>query len=106
MRDEVIVTVMVATKGTTWNPKLLSWNGETEFKKKAEYGITLENTIDQLFEHYGLDTTELPKILIGIEDSGKILIAKYRLEVDPLSLLEFLISEEGRESGLELIDLD
>ena len=103
---EVIVLVTVATKGTDKNPKLLSWNGETEFKKKAEYGTTVEDTVDQIFELYGLDTTELPKILVGIVDDGKTLIIKYRLETDPLSLLEFLISEEGRESGLELVDLD
>lgn len=104
MRD-VFVIVIVATM-TDGNPKLLAWNGESEFKKKAEYGITVENTVDQIFEFYGLDTTELPKVLVGVDDDGKTLAVKYRLEVDPLSLLEFLISEEGRESGLELKDLD
>jgi hypothetical protein len=66
----------------------------------------LAECIDRIFEELGLDTTELEKILDGVEEGDQTVFLQYRLETDPLSLLEFLISEEGRDSGLELIDLD
>jgi hypothetical protein len=66
----------------------------------------LAECIDRIFGELGLDTTELEKVLDGVEEEDQTIFLKYHLETDPLSLLEFLISEEGRDSGLELIDLD
>ena len=67
----------------------------------------MRDSVDHTFEYYGLDTTDLEKILIKIDDESEpgCLNAWYRLEVDPISLLEFLVGE-GRDSGLELIDIE
>lgn len=96
----------VVTTGKNGKARFLGWKGDIEFGRVVIPGETVLDCINRTFEIYGLDTTDLDKIIEGLEDDGKQLIVKYRLEVDPLSLLEFLISEEGRDSGLELIDLD
>ncbi len=96
----------VVTTGENGKARFLGWKGDIEFSRIVMSGETILDCINRTFENYGLDTTDLDKIVEGLEDDGEQLIIKYRLEVDPLSLLEFLIGEEGRNSGLELIDLD
>lgn len=96
----------VVTTEKNGKTRFLGWKGDIEFGRVVIPGETVLDCINRTFETYGLDTTDLDKIIEGLEDDGKQLIVKYRLEVDPLSLLEFLISEEGRDSGLELIDLE
>ena len=96
----------VVTTEKNGKTRFLGWKGDIELGRVVIPGETVLDCINRTFETYGLDTTDLDKIIEGLEDDGKQLIVKYRLEVDPLSLLEFLISEEGKESGLELIDLE
>lgn len=103
---KVVVKVKMATRGTDGKPKYLGKNGETMFSSEVGSKEKLEECIDRIFGELGLDTTELEKMLDGVEEEDQTIILMYHLETDPLSLLEFLISEEGRESGLELIDLD
>lgn len=103
---QVLVRVKMATRGTDGKPKYLGKNGETIFCSEVSSEEKLGECIDRVFRELGLDTAELEKVLDGIEEEDQTIILMYHLETDPLSLLEFLISEEGRDSGLELIDLD
>lgn len=103
---QVIVNVKIVTRGTNGKPKYLGKNGETIFKSEVGPKELLADCIDHIFRELGLDTTELEKVLDGVEEKDQTIFLKYHLETDPLSLLEFLISEEGRDSGLELIDSD
>ena len=103
---KVVVKVKMATRGTDGKPKYLEKNGEIIFSSEVGSKEKLEECIDRIFGELGLDTTELEKVLEGVEEEGQTIFLQYHLETDPLSLLEFLISEEGRNSGLELIDLD
>jgi len=100
----IYVSTEVVTAGKDGNPKWLEHNGEIEFGKEVIGEETVLTCIDHTFEQLGLDTTEVPKTIIGLEDDGEFLKLKYRMEIDPMSLLEFLISEEGKKSGLGLIE--
>lgn len=106
IKRDIQTKCRVVTTGKNGKARFLGWKGDIEFSRIVMSGETVLDCINRTFENYGLDTTDLDKIVEGLEDDGEQLIIKYRLEVDPLSLLEFLISEEGRESGLELVDLD
>ena len=99
----------VVVKGGDGKPKYLS-HGEkiVTFGREVEDQETIEESVNRTFEPYGLDTSDIEKTLLKVEEEKDPFHINvwYRLEVDPLSLLEFLISEGGRNSGLELIDLD
>ena len=99
---KIITRAEVVTKGKNGKPRYLEWCGKKIFSRELLPGETIIECIDHGFEMYGLDTTDIPKSLKELEDDGETLIIKYYLEVDPLSLLEFLISEEGKISGLSL----
>ena len=103
---KVVVKVKMVTRGTTGKPKYLGLKGETVFESEIGPKEMLSECIDRIFGELGLDTTDLEKVLDGVEEEDQTIFLQYHLETDPLSLLEFLISEEGRDSGLELIDLD
>lgn len=103
---KVVVKVKMATRGTDEKPKYLGLKGEAVFESEVGPKEKLAECIDRIFGELGLDTTELEKVLEGVEEENQIIFLQYHLETDPLSLLEFLISEEGRNSGLELLDLD
>ena len=99
----------VVVKGGNGKPKYLSQGeGVVNFRREVEDQESLEESVNLTFEEFGLDTTDIDKTLLKVEEEKDPYFVNvwYRLEVDPLSLLEFLISEEGRNSGLELIDLD
>ena len=103
---KVVVKVKMATRGTDGKPKFLGLKGEVVFNSEVGSEEKLGECIDRIFGELGLDTTELEKVLEGVEEEDQTIFLQYHLETDPISLLEFLISEEGRDSGLELIDLD
>jgi len=103
---KVVVKVKMATRGTDGKPKYLGLKGKAVFESEVGPKEMLAECIDHIFGELGLDTTELEKVLEGVEEEDQTIFLQYHLETDPLSLLEFLISEEGRNSGLELIDLD
>jgi hypothetical protein len=104
---KVVTISQVVVMGGDGKPKFLSHNKETEFKREVAENEMMRDSIDHTFEHYGLDTTDLEKILVKVDDESEpgCLNVWYRLEVDPISLLEFLVGE-GRNSGLELIDIE
>jgi hypothetical protein len=104
---KVVTISQVVVMGGDGKPKFLSHNKETEFKREVAENETMRDSVDHTFEHYGLDTTDLEKILVKVDDESEqgCLNVWYRLEVDPISLLEFLVGE-GRNSGLELIDIE
>ena len=103
----VVTISQVVVMGGDGKPKFLSHNKETEFKREVAENEIMRDSVDHTFEHYGLDTTDLEKILVKVDDESEpgCLNVWYRLEVDPISLLEFLVGE-GRNSGLELIDIE
>ena len=103
---QVVVKVKMATRGADGKPKFLGLKGGVVFNSEVGSEEKLGECIDRVFGELGLDTTELEKVLDGVEEEDQTIFLQYHLETDPLSLLEFLISEEGRNSGLELIDLD
>ena len=103
---QVVVKVKMATRGTDGKPKFLGLKGEIVFSSEVGPKEKLGECIDRIFGELRLDTTELEKVLEGVEEEDQTIFLQYHLETDPLSLLEFFISEEGRDSGLELIDLD
>ena len=103
---KVVVKVKMATRGADGKPKFLGLKGDVVFNSEVGPKEMLTECIDRIFGELGLDTTELEKVLEGVEEEDQTIFLQYHLETDPLSLLEFLISEEGRDSGLELIDLD
>ena len=106
IKREIITVSRVATTGKSGNIRLLGWNRDTEFCRIVMSGETVLDCVNRTFEIYGLDTTDIDKIVECLEDDGERITIRYRLEVDPLSILEFLVSDEGRISGLELIDLE
>ena len=93
----------VVIAGKNKKARFLGWHGKTEFSRNVMSGETITDCINRTFEDYGLDTSDIDKVIEGLEDDGEQVIIRYRLEVDPLSLLEFLVSDEGRNSGLELL---
>ena len=104
---KVVTISQVVVMGGDGKPKFLSHNKETGFKREVAENEMMRDSVDHTFEHYGLDTTDLEKILVKVDDESEpgCLNVWYRLEVDPISLLEFLVGE-GRNSGLELIDIE
>ena len=104
---KVVTISQVVVMGGDGKPKFLSHNKETKFKREVAENEMMRDSVDHTFEHYGLDTTDLEKILVKVDDESEpgCLNVWYRLEVDPISLLEFLVGE-GRNSGLELIDIE
>jgi DNA helicase TIP49 (TBP-interacting protein) len=102
---KVVIKVKMATRGADGKTKFLGLKGSTVFESEVGQKEMLAECIDRIFGELGLDTTELEKVLDGVEEEDQTIFLQYHLETDPLSLLEFLISEEGRDSGLELIDL-
>ena len=99
----VITISQVVVKGKNGKPRYLKGpEGINIFCREVEEQESLAESVNHTFEDYGLDTSELEKVLVKVEDEENIINIWYRLEVDPLSLLEFLVSVEGRESGLEL----
>jgi hypothetical protein len=105
---KVVTVSQVVVMGGDGKPKFLSHdNKETGFKREVEENETIIDSVNHTFEHYRLDTTDLEKILVRVDDESEpgCLNVWYRLEVDPISLLEFLVGE-GRDSGLELIDIE
>lgn len=104
MISREIETVSRIITGREKKTKFLEWQGSTEFRCTVMPGETILDCVNRTFEIFGLDTSDLEKIVEGLEDDGEKIIIRYRLEVDSLSLLEFLISEEGKESGLGLTE--
>ncbi len=104
---KVVTISQVVVMGGDGKPKFLSHNKETEFKREVVDDELMKDSVNHTFEQYGLDTTDLNKLLVKVDDESEpgCLNVWYRLEVDLISLLEFLVGE-GRDSGLELIDIE
>jgi len=105
---KVVTISQIVVMGGDGKPKFLSHdNKETEFKREVAENEIMRDSVDHTFEYYGLDTTDLEKTVIKIDDESEpgCLNVWCRLEVDPISLLEFLVGE-GKDSGLELIDIE
>ena len=100
---KVATISQVVVKGKNGKPRYLKGSEGIAFKREVEDQESLTESVDHTFETYGLDTTDLDKILIKVEEDGGIINIWYRLEVDPLSLLEFLVGD-GKDSGLELTE--
>lgn len=100
---KVATISQVVVKGKNGKPRYLKGPEGIAFKREVEDQESLAESVDYTFETYGLDTTDLDKTLIKVEEDGSIINIWYRLEVDPLSLLEFLV-RDGKDIGLELTE--
>lgn len=76
--------------------------GKVDFIEDVQDEEKTTECVDRIFEQYGLDISELDKRLVRLEEDDGNLTIFYQLETDLISLLEFLITKEGKESGLSL----
>ena len=99
----LFTVAQVVMKGLSGNPKYLLFQGDHNFKRRVMEKETVSESIDLTFEQFGLDTRDIPKTPIKIEDDGETLTLYFLLSVDYLSLLNFLVGE-GKDTGLELAE--